>query len=213
MSLNATLDTSNTTSKENMRRKIRHALTQKSASKFPQIDAHIEPFEKPENIAIEFCANFRSAGGKLITCARSNIINKLNKLVVEQNYTTVFNASHFLAPLLKKSNINYITCMDIHRQVDVTIVYADILIARTGSMMFTQNFSLYPSVRNITKDIIVVSFVNNLALDFKDAFAMLQEKNQGNMYEFAEIITPTKPENDDYSPLEPRFILLLNQDQ
>jgi L-lactate utilization protein LutC len=99
--------------------------------------------------------------------------------------------------------------------VDVAIVYSDMLIARTGSMLFTQKFSLYPSVRNITKDIIVVAFEKNLVLDIKDTFQLQQEKNQGNLYDFVEIITPTKPVNDkgeeNYSLLEPRFILLLIQ--
>jgi L-lactate utilization protein LutC len=105
--------------------------------------------------------------------------------------------------------------VDTHQQVDVAIVYSDMLIARTGSMLFTQKFSLYPSVKNITKDIIVVAFEKNLVLDLKDALALQQEKNQGIPYDFMEVITPTKPVNDkgeeDYSPLEPRYILLLIQ--
>jgi hypothetical protein len=49
----------------------------------------------------------------------------------------------------------------------------------------------------------------------KDAFVTQQEKNQGSLYEFVEMITPTKPVTEkgeeNYSPQEPRFILLLIQ--
>ena len=215
MTPNATFDTLNTTSKENMRRKIRHALTQKSTSKFPSIDIHADLFEKPENLLAEFCDNFRNAGGKLILCDKENFVDRLYKLIVGQRYATILNTNHSISPALTKRNLNYITCMDPHQQVDVAVVYSDQLIARTGSMLFTQKFSLYPSVRNITKDIIVVAFQKNLALDLKDALHFQQEKNQGNLHDFVEIITPTKPVNDkgeeDYSPLEPRFILLLIQ--
>jgi L-lactate utilization protein LutC len=211
----ATFDTQNTTSKENMRRKIRHALTEKSTSKFPQMDIHADPFEKPENLANEFLHNFRNAGGKFISCDRDTFVDILYKLIVGQRYTTILNTNNSISPALTKRNVNYITCIDSHLQADVAIVYADALIARTGSMLFSQKFSLYPSVRNITKDIIVVAFVKNLVLDLKDAFALQQEKNQGSLYEFTEIITPTKPVNEkgeeEYSPLEPRFILLLIQ--
>lgn len=215
MSANHTFDTSNTTSKENMRRQIRHALTQKSASKFPYIDMSADIFEKPDSILVEFCNNFRNAGGKYIVCNKNNFVDILHKLIVGQRYATILNTNQSISPTLTKRNLNYVTCIDSHQQVDVAIVYSDMLIARTGSMLFTQKFSLYPSVRNITKDIIVVAFEKNLVSDIKDAFQIQQEKNQGMIYDFAEIITPTKPVNDkgeeNFSPLEPRFILLLIQ--
>ena len=215
MAPNATFDTLNTTPKENMRRKIRHALTQKSTSKFPSIDLHADIFAKPEHLLAEFCNNFRNAGGKLILCNKENFVKRLNQIITGQGFTTILNVSPSITPALEKRNLNYITCLDNLQQVDVAFVYCDQLIARTGSMMFTQKHSLYPSVRNITKDIIVVAFQKNLALDLKDALQMQQEKNQGNSHNFVEIITPTKPVNDkgeeNFSPQEPRFILLLIQ--
>jgi L-lactate utilization protein LutC len=210
-----TFDNLNTTTKENMRRKIRHALTQKSTSKFPYIDIHADVFEKPENLREEFCRNFRKAGGKFIFCTKNNFVDILQRLIVEKRFATILNTNQSISPALTKSNLNFITCIDSHQQVDVAIVYSDMLVARTGSMLFTQKFSLYPSVRNITKDIIVVAFEKNLVLDIKDAFQLQQEKNQGILYDFVELITPTKPVNDkgeeNYSLLEPRFILLLIQ--
>jgi hypothetical protein len=198
-----------------MRRKIRHALTQKSTGKFPHIDIHADIFENPENLLTEFCNNFRNAGGKFIVCNKNNFVDILHRLIIGQRYGTILNTNHSISPALTKRNLNYITCADSHQHVDVAIVYSDMLIARTGSMLFTQKYSLYPSVRNITKDIIVVAFEQNLVLDIKDAFQLQQEKNQGALYDFVEIITPTKQLNDkgeeNYSPLEPRFILLLIQ--
>ena len=211
----ATFDSLNTTSKENMRRKIRHALTQKSTSKFPDIDIHLPPFEKPESLVAEFNQNFRNAGGKFIPCNKSNFVDILHQLIIRQRYTTVLSTNHYVSPALDKRKVNYVNCIDGYQQIDVAIVYSDILIARTGSMLFTQRFSLYPSVRNITKDIIVIAFEKNLVLDLKDVFQLQQEKNQGSLYDFVEIITPTKPLNDkgeeNYSLLNPRFILLLIQ--
>jgi L-lactate utilization protein LutC len=213
MTSNATFDALSTTSKENMRRKIRHALTQKSNSKYPYIDIHADPFEKPENMTAAFLQNFRNAGGKFIVCDKNNFVDILNKLIVGQHFTKILNTNDSISPALTKRNLNYITSIDSHQPVDVAIVYSDVLIARTGSMLFTQKYSLYPSIRNITKNIIVVAFEKNLVLDLKDAFSLQQEKNQGILYDFAEIITPTKPVNDkgeeEYSPLQPRFILLL----
>ena len=215
MSTSATFEISSTTSKENMRKKIRHALTQKSTTKFPNIDIHADIFEKPENIMTAFVNNFRSAGGKFIPCNRENFVDILYKIITGQHYTTILNTNHAIAPALEKRKLHYITSLDIHKQVDVAIFYSDALIARTGSMLFAQKHSLYPSIRNITKNIIVIAFAKDLVLDIKDAFALQQEKNRGTLYDFVEIITPTKPVNDkgeaNFSPLEPRFILLLIQ--
>lgn len=213
MTPSATFDTLLTTSKENMRKAIRHALTEKSPSKFPNIDIHAELWEKPKNLTAEFCNNFRNAGGKLIVCERDNIVEFLYKLIAGQRYATILNTSQLISPLLTKSNLNFITSMDTQQQVDVATIYSETLIARTGSMVFTQKHSLYPSIKNISKNIIVVAFEKNVVLDLKDAFILQKEKNQGVLYEFAEVITPTKPVNDkgeeDYSSLQPRFILLL----
>ena len=211
----ASFDSLNTTSKENMRRKIRHALTQKSTSKFPDIDIHADIFEKPKNVIAEFLVNFRNAGGKYILCNKDNFVEYLHKLIVGQGYATILNTNKSISPALTKLNLNFITCIDSHQQVDAAIVYSDILIARQGTMLFTQKFSLYPSVKNITKDIIVVAFEKNIVLDINHAFILQQEKNQGVLHDFVEIITPTKPVNDKgeehFTPLEPRFILLLIQ--
>jgi L-lactate utilization protein LutC len=163
----------------------------------------------------EFLNNFRSAGGKFISCNKDNFVDILYKLIVGQNFKTILNTNQSISPALEKRDLNYITCIDINQQVDVAVFYSDALIARTGSMLFSQKHSLYPSVRNITKNIIVIAFAKNLVLDLKDALTLQQEKNRGALYDFVEIITPTKPVNDkgeeNYSQLEPRFILLLIQ--
>jgi L-lactate dehydrogenase complex protein LldG len=213
MTQSATFDISSTTSKENMRKKIRHALTQKSTTKFPYINIHADPLEKPDNILAMFTLNFRNAGGKLIACDKTNFVDILHKIIVGQGYSTILNTNQSIAPALEKRNLHYITSMDSRQEVDAAIFYSDILIARTGSMLFTPKYSMYTSIKNISKNIIVIAFTKNLVLDLKDAFTLQQEKNQGVSYDFVEIITPSKPVNENgeenFSPLEPRFILML----
>ena len=215
MTPSATFDNMNITSKEDMRKAIRHALTEKSPIKFPNIDIHAELWDKPKNFTAAFCDNFRNAGGKFIICENSNFVDRLHKLIDGQRYASILNLSHSLSPVLTKRNLNFITSVDAHQQVDVAIVYSDVLIARTGSMVFTQRHSLYPSVRNLSKNIIVVAFEKNIVLDLKDAFIFQQERNQGSLSDIMEVVTPAKFENenteDAHSQLHPRFILLLIQ--
>jgi len=215
MTPSATFDNMNITSKEDMRKAIRHALTEKSPIKFPNIDIHAELWDKPENLTTEFCENFRNAGGKFIICENTNFVEILHKLIDGQRYTTILNLSHSITPVLTKRNLNFITSVDVHQQVDVAIVYSDVLIARTGSMVFTQKHSLYPSVRNLSKNIIVVAFEKNIVLDLKDAFNFQQERNQGYLNDITEVVTPAKYVNENaeetHNQLHPKFILLLIQ--
>lgn len=206
-------DTKNTSSKETVRKNIRHALASKSPSKFPNIDLTSELFDSPEDVLIDFVANFRNAGGKYIPCTKENFMERLVKLIKSQQYKSILNTSSSLDVQLTKNNIFFYNSIDSSSQVDAVIVYSNILIARTGSMLFSQKNSLYPSVRNLGKDIIVVAFANHIIPDLKGALNAQQQISGGNMPPISEIITPTLPELVDgkeiFPPSESRIILLL----
>jgi L-lactate utilization protein LutC len=206
-------DTKNTSSKETVRKNIRHALASKSSSKFPNIDLTSELFDPLDNVTIDFVNNFRNAGGKYIPCTKENFMERLIKLIKSQQYKSILNTSSSLDVQLTKNNIFYYNSIDSSSPVDAVIVYSNLLIARTGSMIFSQKNSLYPSVRNLGKDMIVVAFANHIISDLKEALNAQQQINGANIPPVSEIITPTLPELVDgkeiFSPSESRIILLL----
>ena len=206
-------DTKNTSSKETVRKNIRHALTSKSPSKFPNIDLTSELFDPINDVLIDFVTNFRKAGGKYIPCTKENFMERLVKLIKSQQYKSILNTSSSLDSQLTKNNIFYYNSIDCSSQVDAAIVYSNILIARTGSMVFSQKNSLYPSIRNLGKDMIVVAFANHIIHDFKGALNAQQQINGANIPSISEIITPTLPELVDgkefFPSSESRIILLL----
>ena len=140
-------------------------------------------------------------------------MERLVKLIKSQQYKSILNTSGSLDSQLTKNNIFYYNSIDCSSQVDAVIVYSNILIARTGSMIFSQKNSLYPSVRNLGKDMIVVAFTNHIIPDFKGALNAQQQINGAHIPSFSEIITPTLPELIDgkefFPSSESRIILLL----
>jgi hypothetical protein len=88
-------------------------------------------------------------------------------------------------------------------------VYAEALIAISGSVFFSNENSYYVSVKNLAKDLIVISFAEKIVTTISEALA-LQWQNGSNEGSIYEILTPTLFSSPDkYSAKEPRIILML----
>lgn len=207
------IDPQNTSPKEIIRRNIRHALSNKSPVKFPNIDISKELFDEVKEPADTFVKKFRENGGKFIPCDRSQFNEYLLKLLKSQRYNSIFCAEHSLARLLTDSQIPYMNTLLPNIPADAAIVYSDLLIARSGSIVFTQRYQLYPSIKNMASDIIVIAKIQNIVRDLKEALQIQMTRGLKNPVPFFEIITPTLPldkENESgYSPSSPRYILFL----
>ncbi len=87
------------------------------------------------------------------------------------------------------------------------------MIARSGSLLFTQKHSLYPSVKNLAKDLLIISFTSNVVPDVKHALANTRKNEPTGQLPICEIVLPTKLEKlenkEEYTPISPRFNLIL----
>ena len=132
---------------------------------------------------------------------------------------TVLNTSSHLAPVLANFNIPTIDFIRNSEPVDAVIVYAEFLIARTGSIVLSQRggLMLYPSIRNLARNIIVLSQASRIIPDLRyltESMTTVQQKeNRGEEVDFdfdmLEIIRPGKTDDASLSPTQPHFSLLL----
>lgn len=202
-----------TSPKEAIRRKIRDAMTTKGTNRFPNIDLSQDFVPASSDIVRDFVIRFREKGGKYIPCTNSNITERLVKLIQGQQYSQLLCTKPQLAALLQKNGISSLNSIDSNTTVDAAVVFADSLIASTGSIVFTPNHSMYPSVKNLARDIIVISAANKIYPDIKYVFSQQQSINGDKLFAINEIITPTVPllhnGEEHFTPLSPRFILLL----
>ena len=206
------LDPSIIASKEQIRKNIRNALINKKSSSNIKIDTSTPLFTKNEDIVRSFVSNFRNAGGVFIPCTRENFSERLIYLLNGKKYNLILNTNKSLNKVLESARIPYSDFIETDKPVDAAIIYTELLISRSGSMGFSQKFSLYPSVLNLGKDLIVIAFIDHVVEDIGAAFKDIEEKFEEKMYEFTEIITPSKVlEDQEFSPENPQFILFFIQ--
>ena len=163
------------------------------------------------NVQVEFWQNFQANGGKILRCHnRQDRLNFLKKLADDQQYNVVLNTHNNLCPDLEQAQMNYVNAISVNMPVDAVVVLSTLLVARTGSIGFTQPVARFVSMRNIAKDVIIISRMGDIVPDFESALARNEKfaKDAG-----VEFVTPTVlPKVDGKevrTPQNPRYLLLL----
>ncbi|PKP22015.1 MAG: hypothetical protein CVU04_00140 [Bacteroidetes bacterium HGW-Bacteroidetes-20] len=206
------LDPNIIASKEQIRKNIRNSLINKKSSSPIKIDTTTPLFTKNDDIIRQFVSNFRNAGGIFIPCTKENFSERLVYLLNGKKYNFILNSNKSLNKILESARISYSDFIETDKPVDAAIIYSDLLIARSGSIGFSQKYSLYPSVLNLGKDIIVIAFIDHVVEDIGSAFQEIEKNIEQKTGVFTELITPTKVREDqEYSPENPQIILFFIQ--
>jgi hypothetical protein len=171
-------------------------------------------FAPMDNVQVEFWQKFQANGGKILRCHnRQDRIKYLQMLAQDQQYNVVLNTHNNLCPDLEQSQINYINSVSLNMQIDAVVAMSVFLVARTGSIGFTQPFSRFVSMRNLALDVIVISRMKDIVPDMETALARNFKYTQGAGMEF---ITPEPLVKENgkevRTPQKPRYILLLQDD-
>lgn len=206
------LDPNIIASKEQIRKNIRNSLINKKSSSPVKIDTTTPLFTKNDDIIRQFVSNFRNAGGIFIPCTKENFSERLVYLLNGKKYNFILNSNKSLNKILEGARISYSDFIETDKPVDAAIIYSDLLIARSGSIGFSQKYSLYPSVLNLGKDLIVIAFIDHVVEDIGSAFQEIEKNIEQKTGVFTELITPTKvSEDQEYSPENPQIILFFIQ--
>jgi L-lactate dehydrogenase complex protein LldG len=176
---------SSETSRKNILNKIRLALTKSTPIPFPYSVSEAPHYQPLENdLTQEFAEQFTSLLGKFLFCddeiKLSLMVNGLCKQMEWQKIyclETQF-ANHFPQNLLTD---DIITC-------DAVITSCELLIARTGSIVLSNNnsgriASAYAPVH------ICVAYASQIVYDIKDATTFLQEKYGNQLPSFITLAT------------------------
>lgn len=202
-----------TTSKEAMRKEIRHALSNKGVNRFPDLDLSVDFNTQSTDLMRDFVVQFRALGGKYLPCSKDQFADFMVRLLKSQNYPVLLNTKPQLSNMLRNNNINFVETIDVSMPADAAIIFCDTMIASNCSFVFSPKNSLFPSVKTLATNLIVVASANNFVPDLKTAFDVQMKKNEGNLYGMSEMITPTPLDVRDgkeiCSPLNPRYILVL----
>ena len=163
------------------------------------------------NVQVEFWQNFQANGGKILRChTRQDRLDLLRRLAEDQQYNAVVCTHNNLCPDLEQAQMNYVNTLSTNTPMDAVVALSTTLVARTGSIGFTQPVSRFLSMRNIAKDVIVISRMSDIVPDIESALDRNKKFAQEAGMEF---VTPTVlPKVDGKevrTPQHPRYILLL----
>jgi L-lactate utilization protein LutC len=201
-----------TTEKEIIRRNVRHALSDKMQNKFPNLDVVTNLFEDGDGLSKTFVKNFRNAGGKFIPCTSEQLIPKLMNLIESQQYKKIMAIDDSLIQFLRSHGKQVKKDLVNGEPAHAAIFHTDALIAREGSICFTQKNILHTSIYNLAQDVIVVAHEDHIKLNFKETMDHLVNVH-GTQPPLIEIITPSPHTEvngkEVITPANPRFILFL----
>jgi L-lactate dehydrogenase complex protein LldG len=169
-------------SKENILKKIRKALTQSTPLPFPKsegTDSVFQPLQQePE---VEFAEQFTKLQGRFIFCInQQELAFQVNSLVKKQDWNKVYCVEDKLIASFADQLAGRLVKTDLPN-CDVSITGCDYLVARTGSIVMSaaqqsgRNTSVYAPIH------ICIAFTNQLVYDAKDALQGIKDKYGDNL--------------------------------
>lgn len=165
------------TSKENILKKIRKALSHSTPLPFPQSEAKQSFFQAPGQVLeLEFADQFTKLQGKFIYCLNhAELIAQLNNLVLHQQWNKIYCREEKLKTILRQNGFDNFSDVAL-KDCDVSITGCEVLVARTGSIVMSaaqqsgRTVSVYAPVH------ICIAYVNQLVYDIKDALQLIKDK-------------------------------------
>ena len=169
-------------SKENILKKIRQALSESTPIPFPQSEGYSSVFQpSAQDPEIEFAEQFTKLLGKFIFCIdHKELVAQLNALVSHQNLKKLYCREDKLRTMLADHQFNGFTEVEL-ADCDAAVTTCELLVARTGSIVMSaagpsgRSVSVYAPVH------ICIAYTDQLVYDIKDGLLLLKEKYQHHL--------------------------------
>lgn len=168
---------SSETSKNNILKKIKAALTTSTRLPFPEAEGNSSVYQPlQQDIVVEFAEQFTALGGKFAFCADAGELQQhFSLLVQEQNWTKLYTTQPQFHSLIAQ-----------HRQTDdivnchASVTDCEVLVGRTGTVVLSaQNGGRITSVYAPVH--VCIAYASQLVYDISDALAYLTKKHNGNL--------------------------------
>lgn len=170
------------TSKENILKKIRKALSHPTPLPFPGSEGNTSVFHpSQQELEIEFAEQFSKLQGRFVFCInQQELAFQLSSLVKKQDWNKVFCLEDKLIEPVSGSISDRIVKTGL-AACDVSITGCECLIARTGSIVLSaaqpggRTTSVYAPVH------ICIAFTKQLVYDLKDGLQLVKDKYGNNL--------------------------------
>ena len=164
-------------SKENILKKIRQALTHPVPVPFPKSEGSnslFQPIQK--DIEVEFAENFTGLLGKFSFCLdEQDLAQQLKSLAAAKKITSIYCNEEQIKLELGKNGFDQFKAADLST-CEACITSCELLIARTGSILMTsaqksgRTASVYAPIH------ICIAYTDQLVYDIKEGLQFIKEK-------------------------------------
>lgn len=171
-----------TTSKENILKKIRKALSHPTPIPFPASEGSASVYHpSPQELEVEFAEQFTKLQGRFVFCINAQeLAFQLSSLIKKQDWQKVYCVEeNLLAPVAGQLSDRLVQT-DL-AGCDVSITGCECLVARTGSMVMSagqksgRTTSVYAPIH------ICIATTKQLVYDLKDALQLVKDKYGNNI--------------------------------
>jgi L-lactate dehydrogenase complex protein LldG len=177
------------TSREKVLKKVRHALIYKTDNPFPQVDFD-SPVYKPMNDTsdVNFAQEFNKVGGVFIYCENeAEVVSTLAALNEECEWNNIYCTEPEIQYMLTQADVPFESDEESLQALKVGITGCEFVISRLGSIMVSsrnsRRLNVYPETH------VVIAYVNQLVDDLKDAFDAILSKYSGRLPSMISVIT------------------------
>ncbi len=184
-------------SKEHIRSALRDALNRKATDKNPNFNHNHCELCAIANPVEEFVTKVSAAKWEVILCrSRKDLAEQLVNCVTSSKGKNIFSNSVELSMILSECKIRFQTQVDQDQEIDLAILYSDVLVARNGGVVFTKAYCDAYDVNNLAKHIAVVALGSNIVDDCKDAISFIENKYGSEALHLVEMIAPKEQQNN-----------------
>ncbi len=177
-------------SKENILKKIRQALSNPVPVPFPKSEGNNSVFGlSSQDLEIEFAEEFTKLQGKFAFCIDdTDLALQLQQLIIEKKWEHIYCAESKIQPIvsrIKPIGANGSTLAS----CDAAITSCECLIARTGTIVLS---SAQPSGRTASVYApihICIAYADQLVYELKEGLQIVKEKYSGNLPSLITFVT------------------------
>jgi L-lactate dehydrogenase complex protein LldG len=169
-------------SKENILKKIRQALSHSTPLPFPKSEGNESVFQPlQQEIEVEFGEQFTKLQGRFVFCInQQELAFQLNSLIKKQDWTKVYCVEDKLIASFADQLGDRLIKTDL-ANCDVSITGCEYLVARTGSIVMSAGQQSGRTVSVYAPIHICIAYSNQLVYDVKDALQGIREKYGNNL--------------------------------
>lgn len=166
------------TSREKVLKKVRHALLEPSDSPYPDLDIESSVYTKiEEEKDVQFAYELSELGANFIYCkSPEDMLNKVSALFIENKWSEACCNDELIIGLLQHAGVKTYSNLANSTFHKIAVTGCECLIARTGSILVS---SAQESGRRLpfTADIhIVIAFTSQVVLDIKHSLDFIRRK-------------------------------------